>query len=69
MKLRKVSGSDCDLDQCPAVYITDRGTGVAQGVPVTEADGLNLGPGEIAVELPLEVLRSALRVLQAEGER
>lgn len=49
------------------MYVTDRGTGVAQGTPVTEGDGLTLGPGEAAVELPLDVLRDALRALQAEG--
>jgi hypothetical protein len=65
MKLRKVSG--CELLSCPTVYVTDRGTGVAQGMPVTEGEGLTLGPGEAAVELPLDVLRDALRTLQAEG--
>jgi hypothetical protein len=66
MKLRKVSG--CDEGLCPAVYISDRGTGVAQGTPVIDASGLALGPGEVAVELPLGVLREALRVLQVEGK-
>ncbi|GAA4552532.1 hypothetical protein GCM10023192_82510 [Amycolatopsis samaneae] len=66
MKLRKVSGADCDKETCPAVYISDRGTGVAQGPLVAEADGLTLGPGEVAVELPLDVLRAAVRALEAE---
>jgi hypothetical protein len=66
MKLRKVS--DCQNKSCPTVYISDRGTGVAQGMPVTEAEGLTLGPGEVAVELPLDVLRDALKALQAEGK-
>jgi hypothetical protein len=66
MKLRKVSG--CEDDDCPAVYISDRGTGVAQGTPVDDAAGLRLGPGEVAVELPLDVLRDALKVLEAEGK-
>ena len=66
MKLRKVSG--CDEGFCPAVYVSDRGTGVAQGTPVADAPGLALGPGEVAVELPLGVLKEALQVLQAEGK-
>jgi hypothetical protein len=37
-------------------------------MPVTEAEGLTLGPGEVAVELPLDVLRDALKALQAEGK-
>lgn len=64
MRLRKVSG--CEKNTCPTVYVTDRGTGVAQGIPVTAAEGLTLGPGEVAVELPLDVLRGALRALEAE---
>lgn len=66
MKLRRVS--DCKDRSCPTVYISDRGTGVAQGTPVIDAEGLTLGPGEVAVELPLEVLRDAMKVLQAEGK-
>ncbi|MBP2320690.1 hypothetical protein JOF56_001075 [Kibdelosporangium banguiense] len=66
MKLRKVSG--CEDGFCPTVYVSDRGTGVAQGAPVVEAEGLALGPGEVAVELPLDVLKDALRALQVEGK-
>lgn len=62
MKVRRVSG--CKKTNCPAVYISDRGTGIAQGMPVHHADGLQLGPGEMAVELPLDVLRDALRALE-----
>jgi hypothetical protein len=58
----------CKNKNCPTVYISDRGTGVAQGTPVTDAEGLTLGPGEGAVELPLDVLREALKTLQAEGK-
>jgi hypothetical protein len=65
MKLRKVSG--CDEGDCPAVYLSDRGTGVAQGMPVPEAEGLSLGAGEVAVELPLAVFRDAFRALRVEG--
>ena len=66
MKLRQVT--ECKLKSCPTIYISDRGTGVAQGTPVLDAEGLTLGPGEVAVELPLDVLRDALKTLQAEGK-
>ncbi|QUH04979.1 hypothetical protein HUO13_33115 [Saccharopolyspora erythraea] len=62
MKLRKVSG--CKNGTCPAVYISDRGTVVAQGVPVDHAEGLDISPGELAVELPAEVFAGALAVLE-----
>lgn len=61
MKLRKVSG--CDDDECPAVYISDRGTAVVQGDWVPEAEGLTLGQGETAVELPSEVVLGAVLAL------
>lgn len=64
MKLRKVSG--CDKNMCPTVYVTDRGTAVVQGDPVAEAEGLTLGPGELAVELPIDVLTAALSGLHGE---
>ncbi|PKW15067.1 hypothetical protein A8926_2746 [Saccharopolyspora spinosa] len=50
MKLRKVSG--CEDKTCPAVYVSGRGTAVVQGDHV-HAEGLMLGEGETAVELPL----------------
>jgi hypothetical protein len=66
MKLRQVT--ECKNKSCPTVYVSDRGTSVAQGTPVTDAEGLTLGPGEVAVELPLDVLKEAFRTLQAEGK-
>ncbi|WP_132120481.1 hypothetical protein [Actinocrispum wychmicini] len=65
MRARKVSG--CDKDNCPAVYITDQGTVLAQGMPVTQVEGVATGPGELVVELPIDVLRDAVRRLDAEG--
>lgn len=59
MQLRKVSG-DCEDGDCPTVYMSDRGTVVFQGAVVTSTEGLRLKPGEQAVELPLDVVRSAL---------
>ncbi|TCP50132.1 hypothetical protein EV191_108221 [Tamaricihabitans halophyticus] len=65
MKVRQVS-DHCKERDCPTVYITDRGTVVFQGDPVDGADGMRLGPGEQAVELPLDVVISALRTLLRE---
>lgn len=58
MKLRKVSG--CDNGTCPAVYLSSQGTAVVQGSLIRQAEGLALGPGETAVELPIPVLVAAL---------
>ena len=43
MKLTKLAGPDCDNDDCPAVFISDRGTIVVQGDGVSRADGLRVG--------------------------
>lgn len=62
MRLLKVSG--CDDNECPAVYVSDRGTAVVQGTPVaTDAEGLTLGDGETAVELPPEIVLGAVIAL------
>jgi hypothetical protein len=60
MQLRMVSGDGCEDGACPAVFISDRGTVIFQGGLVTSVEGLRLKPGEQAVELPLDVVRSAL---------
>ncbi|MEV6877000.1 hypothetical protein [Amycolatopsis sp. NPDC051128] len=65
MKLRKIT-ADCEDLKCPAAYVSDRGTFVFQGPVVSSADGLDLGEGEQAVELPFGVLRQALPEL-SEG--
>lgn len=62
MRLQKVSG--CDNGTCPAVYVSDRGTAVVQGTPAaTDAEGLTLGDGETAVELPPEIVLGAVSAL------
>jgi hypothetical protein len=66
MKLRRVSEEDCDQGTCPAVYVSDQGTAVAQGPAVRVAEGLTLGPGELAVELPTAVLFDAVIALAGE---
>lgn len=65
MKLRKLT-EDCPNRTCPTVYLSDRDTVVFQGNVVVEVEGLQLGAGEQAVELPLEIVRQALPGL-AEG--
>jgi hypothetical protein len=62
MKLQKLAGV-CDDGDCPTVYLSDRGTVVVQGDQVARADGLKLGNGEGAVEIPLELLREVLSAL------
>lgn len=63
MKVRKVS-ADWDRGNCPTVYLSDSGTVIMQGHPVVAADGLSIGSGEMAVELPLDVVLSAIPTLQ-----
>ncbi|RKT85249.1 hypothetical protein SAMN05421805_1084 [Saccharopolyspora antimicrobica] len=65
MKLRKVSG--CEDKTCPTVYVSDRGTAVVQGDHVAGAEGLVLGEGETAVELPPEVILDAVSALVESG--
>jgi hypothetical protein len=40
---------------------------LAQGTPVAGVDGVRLGPGEMAVKLPLSVLRDAVARLEGAG--
>ncbi|KAA5836168.1 hypothetical protein F1721_07510 [Saccharopolyspora hirsuta] len=65
MRLHKVSG--CDNGTCPAVYVSDRGTAVVQGDPVAAAEGLELGEGETAVELPPDIVLAAVAALVESG--
>jgi hypothetical protein len=62
MRLRKLSGS-CEDNECPTVYVSDRGTLVIQGDQVVTADGLMLHSGEQAVEISVELVTEALRAL------
>jgi hypothetical protein len=57
----------CSNGDCPAVYVTERGTLVLQGATVHAADGLRLGVGEQAVELPVDLVRTALAALAEEA--
>lgn len=50
----------CGGGHCPTVYRTDRGTLVVQGYAVNaQVAGVDLPPGELLVEIPADLLRSA----------
>lgn len=66
MRVTKLaSPPGCDDGDCPTVYLSDRGTLVIQGDHVASADGMRLGQGEQAVEIPIEILRMAASALDA----
>jgi hypothetical protein len=60
MKLRRIAGT-CVDDDCPTVYLSDRGTVVVQGYKVSE--GVKLADDEEAVEIPVDLLRRAIQGL------
>ncbi|MGW7582151.1 hypothetical protein ACWGKU_07795 [Kitasatospora sp. NPDC054768] len=59
MKLTRLVGS-CDEGECPTLYLTDRGTLAVQGEHVTE-HGLQIPAHEMLVEIPVELIRKAVR--------
>lgn len=63
MKLKLIGGSGCGNGPCPAVYETENHTVVVQGFAVdAQVAGLNLPPGENAVEIPRYILERALGI-------
>jgi hypothetical protein len=63
MRLELLRGCS-DGKTCPAVHQTDRGTIVIQGWAVTDAEALEqlrMPPGELAVEIPAELVAEVLR--------
>jgi hypothetical protein len=63
MKLELLRGCS-DGKTCPAVHRTDRGTVVIQGWAVTDPEALrdlSLPPGELAVEIPADLVAEVLR--------
>lgn len=59
--LRQLAG-DCGGKDCAKVYVSDRDTFVCQGDIVPDGvPGVRLGTGEAAVELPIMLIREALR--------
>jgi hypothetical protein len=61
MRVSKVSG--CDDGTCPAVYVSDAGTTVVQGALLPDVEGVALGRGEQAIEMPPDVLLDAVPAL------
>jgi hypothetical protein len=64
MKLTRLAGKCEDLTQCPAVDLTDRGTLVFTG-PVARLGEFRAGPGEQSVEMTIDMVKEAIRVLDA----
>nr|WP_237526163.1 hypothetical protein [Streptomyces sp. SID4913] len=50
----------CDEGECPAIYATDRGTLAVQGSRLAD-HGLNVPVHEALVEIPVELIRKAMR--------
>jgi hypothetical protein len=59
MTLRKLAG-DCELDDCPAVFLTEHDSLIIIGTTVNTREVLRVGSDEQAVELPIELVREAL---------
>ncbi|MYY02476.1 hypothetical protein [Streptomyces sp. ATexAB-D23] len=59
MKLTRLVGQ-CDEGECPAIYATDRGTLAVQGSRLAD-HGLNVPVHEALVEIPVELIRKAMR--------
>lgn len=60
IKLEKIAGTDnCRDGDCPAVFKTDRGTIAVQGERLTHPTPDH----EAIVEIPLDLLKAALRAL------
>ncbi|MBN9737506.1 MULTISPECIES: hypothetical protein [unclassified Pseudonocardia] len=59
MELNRIAGGDCGRDDCPTVFVTDRGTVAVQGYVVDRATP----DDEAIVEIPVTILRDAARAL------
>jgi hypothetical protein len=57
--LTRIAGGACGRDDCPTVFTTDRGTVAVQGYDIDT----DTPAGESVVEIPLEVLKEAVRAL------
>lgn len=51
---------ECEKGQCPTLYATDRGTLAVQGVRMVD-HGLDLSAHETMAEVPIELVRKAIR--------
>jgi hypothetical protein len=52
--------SECELGDCPTLYATDRGTLLVQG-ETPHDHGLQLPAHETVVEIPVDLIRKAIR--------
>ncbi|MFI5940343.1 hypothetical protein ACIBCB_08760 [Streptomyces uncialis] len=59
MKLTRLVG-ECEEGECPALYLTNRGTLAVQGARITD-HGLEIPAHETLVEIPVELIRKAVR--------
>jgi hypothetical protein len=59
VELTWIAGDSCGRDDCPTVFTTDRGTLAIQGYTVDR----KTSNGESVVEIPLDLLREAVRAL------
>lgn len=59
MEFTLIAGGACGRDDCPSVFTTDKGTVAVQGYTVNR----QVSAGEAVVEIPMDVLREAVRAL------
>ena len=59
MELRLIAGGDCGRDDCPTTFLTDRGTIAV----LSSLVGKETPVGEAVVEVPVHILREAVRAL------
>ncbi|MFE2941124.1 hypothetical protein ACFXKG_18975 [Streptomyces sp. NPDC059255] len=59
MKVRELV-TTCENGDCPTLYATDRGTLLVQGEVPTD-HGLQIPAHETLVEIPMELIRKAIR--------
>lgn len=59
MRLTQIAGGNCGRDDCPTVFITDKGTIAVQGYIVHK----ETPEGEAVVEIPMKIFREAVRAL------
>jgi len=59
VELTQIAGGNCGMGDCPAVFITGRDTLAVQGDFVNK----ETPKGEGIVELPMDVLKEAVRAL------
>jgi hypothetical protein len=59
LRLTRIAGGACGRDDCPTVFTTDQGTVAVQGYDIDT----DTPAGESVVEIPLDVLKEAVRAL------